>query len=1002
MKPVAPATVGSLVRISGLVVLIVMLSAPGLLRASADAVHISELMAGANGNSRIQFIVVRQEGGGQAWGPQGAETQSRAMLVFFDAVGRETGRFKFPSDAPGPAAGDVLIATSEFAAQAGEPAPDFTMPPLLNAISGAVCFQSNPLNNVSNRKNCVSYGSFGGFTTGNSRNASGPGAPAPALPIVGTVSLRSTRAANVGSDLNTDFAVTSSPTPRNGAGATFTMTVASMVAKGATITMKETFSGNGRSCAACHVASEQFRMSPANVQARFATVATTFDPLFLGELRPSAFDAGFDFNLNTLTLAAAPANASPCNGELRGAITTSNGGRANVLSRVSATTYLVYGGMSPSVAGQMASDGHACSATVTSIVAGGLAVPEGVTPLGLENPRRMRRSASGQFPQGRALILENVDGTAPVLTAPVFRKSPHFVNLSRTAPYGFSGDVPDLQTFFKGAVKQHFPRTLARSSTGAAPDFRVPTNDELAAAEAFMLAQEHPPGASTDKFNLDRFATTAAQRHGRTLFFNNAGKCSRCHGGPVLSDTTVSIQGKAIGINAAFNTGTVNQGINAANQDNLPAEAGGTREFSTPQLFNIRNLGPYFHDASTADLPGVLNFYGSGVFNNSPAGRAIGGINLNGGQRADLVAFLEGLTVRPYTVSPGPLSFAAQTPGTQSAVQSITIRNVSDAAIPFAGAGCVVRGANPGDFTVTSCPLTTPLAVNESRVIEVRFNPAVAGPRSAILEVLANDASGVALSGAVNNAVPTITTIAAQSTPLNTPVGPLSFTIADAETAAANLLVTATSTNRTLVPELNMTVTGSGGSRTITVTPAAGVAGSATIALAVTDGITTTQSSFVLTVNAPPTLTVSPAALQFGATSSGGVLQSVTGAQTVSVGFTSQAAWQAVSSAAWLQLTNASGNSAGTFVAEVQPSAVPAGSTSLSASIAVTASGGTNTVVMPVTLSIATSAVAAPPFGAFDTPASGANVAWSIAVTGWALDDVGVQRVELWRDRAAG
>src|SRR6185436_14720701 len=97
---------------------------------------------------------------------------------------------------------------------------------------------------------------------------------------------------------------------------------------------KETFAGNGRSCATCHVASQSFGMTPSNVQSRFATLASTFDPLFIGEVKPSAFDAGFDFNLNTLTLTAAPANNSPCSGDLRGVITGTTG-RANVLGRVS-------------------------------------------------------------------------------------------------------------------------------------------------------------------------------------------------------------------------------------------------------------------------------------------------------------------------------------------------------------------------------------------------------------------------------------------------------------------------------------------------------------------------------------------------------------------------------------------------------------------------------------------------------------------------------------------
>src|SRR5881394_876312 len=58
----------------------------------------------------------------------------------------------------------------------------------------------------------------------------------------------------------------------------------------------ETFGGNGRTCATCHMAALNFRLTPANVAARFATLSTTFDPLFIAE--PS-------MNVNTLNLAAA-------------------------------------------------------------------------------------------------------------------------------------------------------------------------------------------------------------------------------------------------------------------------------------------------------------------------------------------------------------------------------------------------------------------------------------------------------------------------------------------------------------------------------------------------------------------------------------------------------------------------------------------------------------------------------------------------------------------------
>src|SRR5437867_8400352 len=70
----------------------------GRVRATNHDIHMKEVMAGANGNSKIQFIVIEQEASGQnQWGPTNG-TQSAAMLVFFDAAGRETGKFKFPKN----------------------------------------------------------------------------------------------------------------------------------------------------------------------------------------------------------------------------------------------------------------------------------------------------------------------------------------------------------------------------------------------------------------------------------------------------------------------------------------------------------------------------------------------------------------------------------------------------------------------------------------------------------------------------------------------------------------------------------------------------------------------------------------------------------------------------------------------------------------------------------------------------------------------------------------
>ena len=262
---------------------VVLLAGEAYLLATNHLVHITEVMVGANGNSKIQFMIVTQEFPFQnAWGPQGGETQSRAHLLFFDAAGAETGKFNFPANPPTNGTLDVLIATQEFADLAGAPTPDIIIPPLLNPVAGKVCFKNNPANGFAFViTKCLSYGSFTGDTEG-------AGTPAAALPIVNTVSLRRT----VDNGLNSDFSLLTTPTPRNIANATLTIPVATQVAQGNTLFTDETFLGNGRTCATCHPSGQSFRQTPADVQARFLTIATTFDPLFIGENNPSSFDAG--------------------------------------------------------------------------------------------------------------------------------------------------------------------------------------------------------------------------------------------------------------------------------------------------------------------------------------------------------------------------------------------------------------------------------------------------------------------------------------------------------------------------------------------------------------------------------------------------------------------------------------------------------------------------------------------------------------------------------------
>ena len=100
------------------------------------------------------------------------------------------------------------------------------------------------------------------------------------------------------------------------------------------------------------------------------------------------------------------------------------------------------------------------------------------------------------------------------------------------------------------------------------------------------------------------------------------------------------------------------------------------------------------------------------------------------------------------------------------------------------------------------------------------------------------------------NFPPSVSAIAAQTTAPGSPTSALTFTLSDVETAAADLTVSAASSNPVLVPSGGFTFGGSGSSRTLTVTPAAGEVGTATITVTVNDGTRTASTSFVLTVSA--------------------------------------------------------------------------------------------------------------------------------------------------------
>ncbi|TDJ71700.1 MAG: hypothetical protein E2O38_07330 [Proteobacteria bacterium] len=245
------------------------------------------------------------------------------------------------------------------------------------------------------------------------------------------------------------------------------------------------------------------------------------------------------------------------------------------------------------------------------------------------------------------LILENQDGFDDLETNFNLRGVPHTLGMrvsidSRQGPRtGWSGDgAPgdgSLRSFATGAVIQHFTKSLDRV---LGMDFRLPTDDELDALEAFQLSL----GRQQD-LTLPLPLKGTVARRGQEIFLDNAlGKCNVCHFN-AGANANPNIFGPDVG-NMNFDTGAEDLPDQPADltgefvppDDGLGTPGDGT--FNTPPLVEAADTGPFFHNDSIETIEGAVAFYNGDAFNNSPAGQVSRGINLDGTQVVEVAAFL--------------------------------------------------------------------------------------------------------------------------------------------------------------------------------------------------------------------------------------------------------------------------------------------------------------------------------------------------------------------------
>jgi Viral BACON domain len=111
--------------------------------------------------------------------------------------------------------------------------------------------------------------------------------------------------------------------------------------------------------------------------------------------------------------------------------------------------------------------------------------------------------------------------------------------------------------------------------------------------------------------------------------------------------------------------------------------------------------------------------------------------------------------------------------------------------------------------------------------------------------------------------------------------------------------------------------------------------------------------------------------------------------------------WTAVSDMAWLSSTPSSGTNGAVVTVSVDPTGMNVGS--YIGNITISDPLATDSPKsISVYLTIINSSQSAAPFGSFDTPGDNTTVRSSIPVTGWVLDDIGVESVKLYRDPVSG
>ena len=181
---------------------------------------------------------------------------------------------------------------------------------------------------------------------------------------------------------------------------------------------------------------------------------------------------------------------------------------------------------------------------------------------------------------------------------------------------------------------------------------------------------------------------------------------------------------------------------------------------------------------------------------------------------------------------------------------NLSVTTLEDTAVVITLTGSDLEGS-PLTFAVLTGPTKGTLS-GAAPNLTYTPNANVNGSDSFTFKVTDGQLDSAAATVSINvmpvNDAPTISNIANRTIAKNSSTGPIAFTVGDMDNNPGGLIVSATSSNPTLVPACNIRFGGFGANRTVTLTPTRKKVGSATITITVSDGLATASTSFTITV----------------------------------------------------------------------------------------------------------------------------------------------------------